>query len=250
MGLAKGCAAAIAAMALLASFAMAQEEAPAGSPSEIAAAVLVEGSIPGVVDELSRQLPTVFQTSLAANLTAEQQSQLSERLAVLPELIRSAMEQRWVEREPPQLPPGLQTRMDEMLRRSLAGQRGELGAPRPTTREVVAAALAQRFSDAQLERVGVFLATPAGRAMSYEFAVAFVQRRAPDSNAFLPEQGAAIGDFVRSPEGEAYMDSAEWVTQTVVEQLRLNTMTRGPELMLAFTGIVCDVLGPSCASIE
>jgi hypothetical protein len=249
MGFVKSCAAALIAFVALTSSTLAQEQAPS-SPSLVAASALVDGSVDGVVDELSRQLPTVFQTSFAADMSPEQQAQLRERLVVLPGLIRAAMEQRWVEQEPPHLPPGLQERMDEYMRGTLAGRRGELRAVRPPTRDVMAAALAERFTEPQLERIGPFLATPAGRAMSHEFAVAFVQRRAPDMNAFSPEQHAAIGEFVGSPEGEAYMDSAEWVTQTVVEQLRLNTMTHGPDLMLAFTGIMCDVLGPSCATIE
>jgi hypothetical protein len=251
MGLLKGCLAGLLALAALTSTSAAQvTAAPAETPAMTAASALVEGITPGVVDELSRQLPMVFRTTVAAELNDAQQAQLSERLVVMPELIRAAMEQRWVERAPPHLPPKLQEHMNEFLQRSRAGRRGELGAARPPTRDIVAEALANRFSEAQLQQIGAFLATPAGHAMSYQFATASVQRRAPDLEALSAEERAAIGEFARSPEGEAYLESAERLTQIVVEQLRLNTMTRGPELMLEFTGILCDVLGPSCESIE
>jgi hypothetical protein len=230
--------------------AAAQEQAPASAASLAAADALIEASIPGVVDELTRQLPTVFQRTLAADLSAEQQAELRERLVVLPDLIRAAMEQRWVDRPAPEVPPALQTRLDAMMRDTYAGRRGEIGAARPPTREVVAASLAQRFTQPQLERVGAFLATPPGREMSYRFAVASVQNRAPDINSFSPEVRAALAEFANTPEGGAYLDDGQWVTEMVVEQLRLNTMTRGPEIMLEFTGIMCDVLGPDCETLE
>jgi hypothetical protein len=238
-------------LALLATPSAAQmQEPPAAivaSDALRAADALLEASIPGIADELGRQFPRVFVDTQAANLPADRQAQLRERLAGFPALIRLAMEQRW-DRQTPELPEAMRLRIEQMMARTGSGRRGEFGAERAPTREIVAATLAQRFSEAELADIADFLARPEGRAHAYQAALRTVQGAAQNAAPLSDAERAAVADFMRTPSGRAYRRASGEVTAAVVEQLRLNVAQRGRELLFEVADALCDVIGPECAS--
>jgi hypothetical protein len=214
--------------------------------AERGADALLDATIPGVADELTRQLARM--PLLPDELSDEQQVLLRQKTRELMALVVSAMEQRWEPREPVTLPSNVQAQMDETIRRSVAYRRGEIGAERASTRVVIAAALRERFSAEQLAEIADFLETPHGRALSYRLSVWIVQRAPMDLSVFTTEERDAISAFMETPTGSVYNQAMPEVIDFTVEQLRLNVMAHGRELMLEFAAAICEVAGPECGA--
>lgn len=215
------------------------------SASERSAEVLFSASSFAVSKELGSQLPRVFTSN--SDLTAEQTEELRVRLEHIPDRVREAMEQRWTPRETPPLPPEVEARLNQMMGASRAGRRGEIGAARPPTRELIAADLMNRFDGEHLGEIAAFLETPAGIELT-RLAAANVVRRQQTRVSELPEEHrAAVEAFADTPSGRAYMRALQPLMQMIVEQLRLNTMEHGRELMTEIAAVYCDV-APDCAS--
>jgi hypothetical protein len=213
------------------------------TPAERAADSLVSASVIGVSEVMAAQFPSVFER--AGDFSADELAQLRTKLEYLPGRVREAMEQRWTPRELPPLPAELQSQLNQMLGSTVAGQRGELDARRPPTREVVLPELSRRFSEAQLAEIAAFLETPAGMELTRARAAGIVRRTTPAIADLPAEHRATAQAFSDTPSGRAYFAELQPLMQTIVEQLRLNTMEHGRDLMTEVAVAYCEVT-PEC----
>jgi hypothetical protein len=184
--------AALVAQFALGGMAFAQDAAHLANAARASEAI-VSATTPALSGEFARQLSERFQT--IDGVTSEQQQRLTAFLQTLPALVQSAMEERWAPPPPRTLSPAAQAFLDRSLANSIAGQRGEIGTARPPMREVVAAALAERYSPEHLSDIADFVTSPAGQAMSGRVAVAALRRETPAPSDFSAEHNAVISAF-------------------------------------------------------
>jgi hypothetical protein len=222
--------------------------APVGqTDSMIVASTLVDAVIPSLSAYLAEQMPIGTQiVDKELDLNTEQRTAIDAHLAKVALLVRSAMEQRWSAPTHYKLPPAFEKDLADYIRDSKAGKSGEVGTRRPPTKEVVAAALEKRFKPEELKDIAAFASEPAGANVLVAIARVHSNRKKFSPANLTLEQQTAFLAFKKTKGGAAYARSMDAAYAQIEEQLRLNTMTHGIDIMRFAIGGVCNIVTNVC----